>query len=358
MNKSIEVVSEEGGFVWQWLLRVSAFILPWRATPDYETSPVVTEELCKESEGLTTSSGLNRIKLGPRELGRGTFAVVKSGTCDGNNVAIKINFSQVGAETIRKEIEIHQVLKHPNIVELITVESEAASTYTRFHMALELMPEGDLTEIIGNNRASLSSWTRRRSIFKNILEGLEYLHGKGVIHRDLKPDNILIKEGSAKIGDFGLSMWVGETKHEMTGTVDYLSPEVIRMFFDVEHASEKEDKPLPYTTKVDIYAFALLMLAVAGSSSPLKREIEQIKCTYVLLQCLLDAADNKRNDVYAEAPSGTPEDVNALIKQCLSREPNDRPTATAALLRISGLGSFKAANVTAADACLYYEQQV
>lgn len=345
MYESPKYAAEESNIVWSWLLRVSNYIYSWRAAQNVETPAAVKDD--------TPSLGLNRIKLGPNELGRGTFAVVNSGTCEGKDVAIKMNFSQIKAATMEKEIEIHQTLKHPNIVELIAVEYEKASTYTRFYMAMELMPEGDLTEIIQNKRSTLSSWTKRRSILKNILEGLKYLHDKGVIHRDIKPDNILIKDGRAKIGDFGLSMLFDETKCSFSGTLDYTSPEVIQMFLGKANSTEQDDKPFPYTSKVDIYAFALLMLVVACFSAPLKRNIESIDSLPELLQCLLDAADKKRNDVYAEAPMDTPKDIKLLINESLSRDPNNRPTATAALLRVSKLGSFKAVdatNVTPIDA--------
>jgi len=68
-------------------------------------------------------------------------------------------------------------------------------------------------------------------LLKQIIEGLSYLKQKKVIHRDIKPANIFLKEGNAKIADFGLSTFAyeGKISHELRiGTPCYMSPEVLR----------------------------------------------------------------------------------------------------------------------------------
>lgn len=121
----------------------------------------------------------------------------------GEYVAIKILekdliFEKADIERISREIKIMKLIRHTNIVQLYEIIEKPK----RLYLIMEYADGGDLFDlIVKNERLSEKS---ALNYFAQILLGLNYLHGKGVAHRDMKPENILISQGKIKIADFGL----------------------------------------------------------------------------------------------------------------------------------------------------------
>jgi 5'-AMP-activated protein kinase catalytic alpha subunit len=94
---------------------------------------------------------------------------------------------------------------------------------------MELCAGGDLLNYV-RKRKKLDE-DSAKVIFKQIIEGLGYIHKKRILHRDIKLDNILLDgKGNVKIADFGVSKLVkpGDVMHEQSGTPAYIAPEILR----------------------------------------------------------------------------------------------------------------------------------
>lgn len=101
-------------------------------------------------------------------------------------------------QLVLQEVQLLEQIKHPNIVEFYGFEEDSKN----FKIYMEYMDEGSVSSMIENYGALKESIVV--SYLKQILDGLEYLHCKKVIHRDIKGGNILIKSnGTVKIGDIG-----------------------------------------------------------------------------------------------------------------------------------------------------------
>lgn len=129
-------------------------------------------------------------------------------------------------DRLEREINIHQIMHHPYVVQLIDVQRDP----TNYYIFLEYCSNGELYNIIKKNRKIRES--EAAIIFKQILLGLQYIHSKNVCHRDLKPENILVDSfGRIKISDFGLSKLFDSDKNSFTstpcGSPCYASPECI-----------------------------------------------------------------------------------------------------------------------------------
>ena len=140
-------------------------------------------------------------------LGQGAFGLVKHAynAETGEEVAIKIldkekiKQEDLG-ESIKKEVTLMKMIKHPNIVRLI----EVLASNSKIYLVLEVIKGGDLFDVIKDSKGLSEEVTRKH--FWQIIQGVEYCHLRGISHRDLKPENILIdEEGVIKISDFGLS---------------------------------------------------------------------------------------------------------------------------------------------------------
>jgi len=170
-----------------------------------------------------------------KELGRGGFSIVKEGTdrSTGEKVAVKfIEKKFVDQEELKllgREIDIMKKVQHRNVLRLI----EIYETDNHLSLVMELVNGGELFyKIVDKGNYSEGE---ARDIIRQLVEGVDYLHGKGIAHRDLKPENLLCSESEEgvviKIADFGLSKAFsgGSVLETSCGTPDYAAPEVLRM---------------------------------------------------------------------------------------------------------------------------------
>jgi serine/threonine protein kinase len=165
------------------------------------------------------------------ELGHGGFASVFRATHDtlGNPVALKLlSPALAGDKNARlrfiQEAQTASALEHPNIVRILDLDDDNEQVF----IAMEYYPGGDLHQRILKNGMPGTKDSLR--MLKQLAAALDYAHSQGVLHRDVKPGNILLGEdGSAHLCDFGL-VRVTEAPHltqlgSVVGTAAYTSPE-------------------------------------------------------------------------------------------------------------------------------------
>jgi serine/threonine protein kinase len=165
-------------------------------------------------------------------LGEGTYGVVFKArdTQTGDIVAlkkIKLELEDEGVpSTALREISVLKTLRHPNIVRLLDVEHGE----NRLYLAFEYVDQ-DLKKHLDKTRKNPLDQRLVCSFVRQLLVGIDYCHSHGVIHRDLKPGNILIdKAGNLKIADFGLArafaVPIKAYTHEVI-TLWYRAPEIL-----------------------------------------------------------------------------------------------------------------------------------
>ncbi|CAO1613966.1 unnamed protein product [Sympodiomycopsis kandeliae] len=131
---------------------------------------------------------------------------------------------------IRREIAIMKKLTHPNVISLIEALDDPSRD--ELYMILEFCPDGPVIDIKLHERTQPLNEETARSYFCQILLGIEYLHHNDIIHRDIKPDNILLCENrrTCKIVDFGVSEMfdhgANQDRLKGQGTPAFLSPEL------------------------------------------------------------------------------------------------------------------------------------
>ena len=166
-----------------------------------------------------------------RVIGRGAFGKVNIALhiCSGRLVAIK-SFNKKKLKSkhaitkIYHEIEILKKLRHPFISQIY----DTFETDTHILIVMEYIC-GDLLSFI-RKRAKLNE-SSAKIIFKQVTEGLKYIHSNKIVHRDIKLDNILIDlNNTVKICDFGVSrkLSTGDIMHENCGTPAYIAPEIFQ----------------------------------------------------------------------------------------------------------------------------------
>jgi hypothetical protein len=150
----------------------------------------------------------------------------------GRRVALKKILPHVASDADFRERFFHEIriqisLKHPNIVELLDCSPDPANAY----IVMEYVDGGELLGL--RHGAGRFPWEIALHVVDQSLRGLSAAHRKGVIHRDVKPQNIMYtREGEVKIGDFGISHAAHLTRLTVTGTVvgtpAHMSPEQAR----------------------------------------------------------------------------------------------------------------------------------
>jgi hypothetical protein len=145
-------------------------------------------------------------------------------------VAVKVfraDLDEVSRERLRREVRLGRTLSHERLVRMF----ELVEAGDRLAVVMEWVPGGSVAERLRAGSVSVEEAAR---IGRETLEALAYLHAQGVIHRDVKPSNLLLDaKGSVRLADFGLARPVGEafdlTQTALSvGTPGYMSPEQIR----------------------------------------------------------------------------------------------------------------------------------
>ncbi|PTB69179.1 protein kinase, partial [Trichoderma citrinoviride] len=254
-------------------------------------------------------------------IGKGTYGRVYLGmnATTGEFLAVKeveVNPKAAGGDkskmkelvaALDREIDTMQHLDHVNIVQYLGCERKETS----ISIFLEYIPGGSIGSCLrkhGKFEESVVS-----SLTRQTLSGLAYLHREGILHRDLKADNILLDlDGTCKISDFGISkktdnIYGNDKSNNMQGSVFWMAPEVIR--------SQNEG----YSAKVDIWSLGCVVLEMLAGRRPWSKE-EAVGAIYKIAN--------------GEAPP-IPEDVQesighlavAFMMDCFQVNPVDRPTA-------------------------------
>jgi len=193
-------------------------------------------------------------------LGRGTYSNVKLVREKGNYrklCAMKILNKKQQKNTIKSEIKIQKKLNHPHVIKLLEYFEDKENVY----LILEYAQKGTLGSYLKKKKKLPEN--EAFIFFFQTCVGLDYLHKKGVVHRDLKPDNLLLTDkGDIKLSDFGMSVEdVGE-RNSFCGTVDYMAPEIV------------QKKPHDY--RVDIWSLGVLLYEMLHGFPPfIEKSIEE-----------------------------------------------------------------------------------
>ncbi len=218
-------------------------------------------------------------------------------------VALKVLEPQLGAdpafrERFRREAMLQAALDHPHIV---TVH-EAGESGDGLFIATRLVRGRNLKQLID---AGLTP-ERTLAILSQVASALDAAHAAGLVHRDVKPQNVLVDDRDhAYLADFGLIKEAGDPgvtqTGEYVGTLDYVSPEQIR--------------GEPMTSASDLYAFAAVLYQSLSGEVPFPRDTEA---------ALLYAHLSEEAPPVTQRRASLPAAVDAVIERGLAKDPRER----------------------------------
>jgi eukaryotic-like serine/threonine-protein kinase len=240
-----------------------------------------------------------------KTLGRGGMATVELARDEqlGRRVAVKRLFASLAADDVfqtrfLREARMAAALSHPNLVAVYDVGEEDGLPY----IVMEYVEGETLADLMA--RTGAIDPDRAVDLLLQICAGLEHAHAAGLVHRDIKPQNLLVgRNGVAKIADFGIARTLQATKLTLTGTVlgtaSYLAPE--------QAAGE------PVTAAADIYSLGAVAYELLAGWPPYR------------VESIVDLATAQQKP--PPPLDGVPAALNAVIQRSLAADPEARPSA-------------------------------
>ncbi|XP_018494791.1 serine/threonine-protein kinase pakC [Galendromus occidentalis] len=268
------------------------------------------------------------------KIGHGTYGDVYLAKDKSSNVEVALKqCSPVHAKTAYNfyltEMVVLSVLSHANIVKSFACYYAApleAKTKPKLKdvqvpfLIMELM-DGSLAEVLDflDDEGSYLEANIVLFVIREILAGVSFLHKRGIFHRDLKSDNVLLgSNGSVKVADFGLAARFACPENEfhgLTGTTLWMAPEICRIETDVENG-ESGSHLLTYTYKADIWSIGIILIELLDGKPP-----------YMDLWEKDEKLEIKRKIVHE--PAIRPErkvskGMNSIIEAMLNKDPSKR----------------------------------
>lgn len=252
------------------------------------------------------------------ELGRGGMGVVYRGVDSfiKRPVAIKtIYLSEIQEdherqflkERLYREAQSAGILSHPNIVTIYQIGEQDDLTY----IVMEFVEGKNLAQVLRS--PDKPSVELLLSIFEQTAAGLDHAHAQGVVHRDVKPANIIVRsDGVAKITDFGVAKITSQTvtRTGMTlGTPHYMAPEQI------------QGKPID--GRADQYALGVVIYEIFTGHKPFKADT----ITSLIFKIVTDAVEPRRDN------PNLSDAVSDVLKRALAKESSDRYPSCQALVQ-------------------------
>jgi serine/threonine protein kinase/tetratricopeptide (TPR) repeat protein len=264
-----------------------------------------TQTVVSPIAGGSTIAGKYRIirKLG--EGGRGVVYKAEDKKLD-RTVALKFLPSELSKDSSARDRFIHEAkaasgLDHPNIC---TIHEIGETEDQRMYIAMSYYEGKTLKEKIRSE--GLIKLEEILDIVRQMAQGLAKAHGKGIIHRDVKPANAIITgDGLVKIVDFGLAKFTGEMRITRTdttmGTAAYMSPE--------QAQGEKVDH------RTDIWSLGVVLYEMLSGHLPFEGENEQ---------SVLYSIINKDPAPVSKLAAGIPGELEKIVSRALQKNPADR----------------------------------
>jgi serine/threonine-protein kinase len=242
-------------------------------------------------------------------IGTGSTAMVYRATNEKSGAAAAVKVLRNDLPDFRvfhsrfeREAAILQQLRHPNIVRFLAVGRFRETNY----LAMEFIQGATIEKII-QDRGRLS-WEEAVAFGIQVCDALEYLHAHGVVHRDLKPSELMVTaDGQLKVIDFGIAKDLDAVAITVPGrtlgTPAYMSPEQIHGTPAISH-------------RTDLYLLGGVLYAFLVGRPPFEASTSE-----ALMQCHLNDSPPRASDSFREIPAA----FDDLILKLLAKSPTDRP---------------------------------
>ena len=201
-----------------------------------------------------------------KNIGEGAQSKVYEGYYNRNHCAIKI-LQNIDYKSFMSELVIISHLNHPSIPKFYGIVNDDKN--------ISIVTEYIKGETLDNIKLLDLSYDTKLKIIKDIGNVLEYMHVNHMIHRDLKPGNILIDNNNKTyLIDYGIAKICANKKNVMTstkGTLNYLAPES----FEIKNLTENEEVISIVSPKVDVWAFGCLISYIFSGEIPWKSQLNE-----------------------------------------------------------------------------------
>ena len=238
----------------------------------------------------------------------------------GRRIVVKVlppdAVAQVAVDRFKREIKVAASLQHPHIVPLLSAGDISGLPYFTMpfvkgeSLRERLMKSGEL------------SVKETLHVLRDVASALAYAHSEGVIHRDIKPDNIMLSGGVAVVTDFGVAKAVDIASTEDAGRISLTSLGVA-LGTPAYMAPEQASADPHVDHRADIYSFGCVAYEMLAGASPFAgRPLQQVLAAHV----------NETPEPLAKRRPAVPPALAQLVMHCLEKRPGDRPQSADDLL--------------------------